>query len=130
MGHVCFFVHRYRTSHCGSAGAGHVFAIQDYCERKHGYSVVRELVGHGVGRSLHEDPEVPDYGKRGKGMLLRDGLVVAIEPMINLGVKEIYQTTDGPSTPAIGSPAHTTNIRWSCAKEKRICQITPSFWTQ
>ena len=71
------------------------FAIQDYCERKHGYSVVRELVGHGVGRSLHEDPEVPNYGKRGKGMLLRDGLVVAIEPMINLGVKEIYQDEDG-----------------------------------
>lgn len=71
------------------------FAIQDFCERKHGYSVVRELVGHGLGRSLHEDPEVPNYGKRGKGMLLRDGLAIAIEPMINLGVKEIYQDEDG-----------------------------------
>ncbi|HMX39294.1 MAG TPA: type I methionyl aminopeptidase [Saprospiraceae bacterium] len=71
------------------------FAIQDFCERKHGYSIVRELVGHGVGRSLHEDPEVPNYGKRGKGMLLREGLVLAIEPMVNLGKKEIFQAEDG-----------------------------------
>lgn len=71
------------------------FAVQDFCERKHKYSVVRELVGHGVGRSLHEDPEVPNYGHRGKGMLLREGLVVAIEPMVNLGKKDIYQADDG-----------------------------------
>ena len=71
------------------------FAIQQYCEREHPYGVVRELVGHGVGRALHEDPEVPNYGKRGKGPLLQSGLVLAIEPMINLGVKEVYQDTDG-----------------------------------
>jgi methionyl aminopeptidase len=71
------------------------FAVQDYCERKHSYSVVRELVGHGLGRSLHEDPEVPNYGKKGKGMLMREGLVIAIEPMINLGKKEVYQAEDG-----------------------------------
>jgi len=71
------------------------FAIQDFCERQHNYSVVRELVGHGVGRSLHEDPEVPNYGKRGKGMLLQDGLVLAIEPMINLGKKDVFQAEDG-----------------------------------
>lgn len=70
-------------------------AIQDYCERKHNYSVVRELVGHGLGRSLHEDPEVPNYGKRGKGMVMREGLVIAIEPMINLGKKEVVQMNDG-----------------------------------
>ncbi len=70
------------------------FAIQDYCER-HKYGVVRDLVGHGIGRSMHEDPEVPNFGKRGKGMLLQDGLVLAIEPMINLGQKEVYQDTDG-----------------------------------
>jgi methionyl aminopeptidase len=69
-------------------------AIQDYCERKHPYSVVRELVGHGLGRSLHEDPEVPNYGKRGKGMVMREGLVIAIEPMINLGKKEVVQQDD------------------------------------
>ncbi len=57
--------------------------------------MVRELVGHGLGRSLHEDPEVPNYGKRGKGMVMREGLVIAIEPMINMGVKEVYQDNDG-----------------------------------
>ncbi len=71
------------------------FAIQEYTERKFKYSVVRELVGHGIGRSMHEDPEVPNYGKRGKGMLMRDGLVIAIEPMINLGIKDVYQAEDG-----------------------------------
>jgi methionyl aminopeptidase len=71
------------------------FAIQDYCEQKHKYGVVRDLVGHGVGRSLHEEPEVPNYGRRGKGMVLQDGLTLAIEPMINMGVKEVYQDSDG-----------------------------------
>lgn len=70
-------------------------AIQEYCERKHPYGVVRDLVGHGVGRSLHEDPEVPNYGKRGKGPLILEGLVLAIEPMINLGKKEVHQADDG-----------------------------------
>jgi methionyl aminopeptidase len=71
------------------------FAIQDFCERKHRYGVVRELVGHGLGRSLHEEPEMPNYGRRGQGMVLRDGLVLAIEPMINLGAKEVFQANDG-----------------------------------
>jgi methionyl aminopeptidase len=71
------------------------FAIQEYCERKHPYGVVRDLVGHGVGRSLHEDPEVPNYGKRGKGPLILEGLVLAIEPMINLGKKDVHQAEDG-----------------------------------
>lgn len=71
------------------------FAIQYYCEREHPYGIVRELVGHGIGRSLHEDPEVPNYGKRGKGPLMQSGLVLAIEPMVNLGVKEVYQNNDG-----------------------------------
>jgi methionyl aminopeptidase len=71
------------------------FAIQSYTERELGYSVVRELVGHGIGKSLHEDPEVPNYGKRGNGVLLKDGLVIAIEPMINMGKKEVMQGKDG-----------------------------------
>ncbi|MEI6407919.1 MAG: type I methionyl aminopeptidase [Bacteroidota bacterium] len=71
------------------------FAVQDYCERKHKYGVVRDLVGHGVGRSLHEDPEVPNFGKRGQGMVLREGLVLAIEPMVNLGVRDVFQASDG-----------------------------------
>lgn len=71
------------------------FAIQDYTEKKHGYGVVRELVGHGLGRSLHEDPQVPNYGKRGSGPKLKEGLVLAIEPMINLGTKDVYTEADG-----------------------------------
>ncbi len=71
------------------------FAIQEHTEKKHGYGVVRELVGHGLGQSLHEDPQVPNYGKRGTGPKLKDGLVLAIEPMINLGVKEVYTEEDG-----------------------------------
>jgi methionyl aminopeptidase len=70
------------------------FAIQQYVERK-GYSVVRELVGHGLGRSLHESPEVPNYGQRGKGAKIQNGLVIAIEPMINLGRRDIVQERDG-----------------------------------
>lgn len=69
-------------------------AVQTYVEER-GYTVVRELVGHGVGRDLHEAPEVPNYGKRGKGIRLREGMVLAIEPMINLGTKAVVQERDG-----------------------------------
>ncbi|MET7254874.1 type I methionyl aminopeptidase [Dyadobacter jiangsuensis] len=69
-------------------------AVQSYVEDR-GYTVVRELVGHGVGRDLHEAPEVPNYGKRGKGIRLREGMVIAIEPMINLGTKAVVQERDG-----------------------------------
>ena len=71
------------------------FAIQEHTEKKNGYGVVRELVGHGLGRNLHEDPQVPNYGKRGSGPKLKEGLVLAIEPMINLGKKEVYTDKDG-----------------------------------
>lgn len=71
------------------------FAIQSYTEKKYGYGVVRELVGHGLGRDLHEDPQVPNYGKRGTGPKLKEGVVLAIEPMINLGKKEVYTASDG-----------------------------------
>lgn len=70
------------------------FAIQNYVEA-FGYGVVRELVGHGVGRKLHEDPEVPNYGKRGKGVKLVPGMVFAIEPMINQGTRSVVQERDG-----------------------------------
>lgn len=70
------------------------FAIQKFVEAK-GFSVVRELVGHGVGRSLHEGPEVPNYGRRGKGMKLQEGLVIAVEPMVNLGKRNVVQERDG-----------------------------------
>lgn len=71
------------------------FAIQEHTEKKHGYGVVRELVGHGLGKNLHEDPQVPNYGKRGSGPKLKEGLVLAIEPMINMGTKDVYTESDG-----------------------------------
>lgn len=71
------------------------YAIQEHTEKKHGYGVVRELVGHGLGRSMHEDPQVPNYGRRGNGPTLKEGLVLAIEPMINLGTREVYTERDG-----------------------------------
>ena len=71
------------------------FAIQDLAEKKYGYGVVRELVGHGLGRHLHEDPQVPNYGKRGTGPKMKEGMVLAIEPMINMGGKEVYTEDDG-----------------------------------
>lgn len=70
------------------------YSIQSFVESK-GLSVVRELVGHGVGRNLHEAPEVPNYGKRGRGVMLKSGMVIAIEPMINLGKRQIVQEKDG-----------------------------------
>jgi methionyl aminopeptidase len=69
-------------------------AIQTYCE-DHGYGVVRELVGHGLGKKLHEAPEMPNYGRRGRGKKFKEGMVVAIEPMINRGTRRIKQLKDG-----------------------------------
>lgn len=69
-------------------------AVQQHAE-SHGYGVVRELVGHGLGRAMHEDPEVPNYGTRGRGPLLKEGMVICIEPMINLGTKQVVFEKDG-----------------------------------
>lgn len=71
------------------------YAIQQHTEGLHGYGVVRELVGHGLGRNLHEKPEVPNFGKRGRGPKLKEGLVIAIEPMINMGTHKVAQASDG-----------------------------------
>ena len=71
------------------------FAIFELCERRNNYGVVRELVGHGLGEKLHEDPQVPNYGKRGSGAKLKEGMVIAIEPMINLGKKDVINDIDG-----------------------------------
>jgi len=70
------------------------FTIQSFAE-SHGYSVVRDLVGHGIGKKLHESPEVPNYGEKGMGSILEDGMVLAIEPMINLGLPDIIHKNDG-----------------------------------
>ncbi|MBD5292328.1 MAG: type I methionyl aminopeptidase [Bacteroides sp.] len=69
-------------------------AVQTYCERA-GYGVVREMCGHGIGKSMHEDPEVPNYGRRGTGPVLRPGMLICIEPMINMGSKNIVIERDG-----------------------------------
>jgi len=71
------------------------FAVQQHAEVSHGYGVIREMVGHGIGRKLHEPPEVPNYGQRGRGVLLKEGLTIAIEPMINLGTREVTMHKDG-----------------------------------
>ena len=70
------------------------YAIQSYVEA-HGYGVVRELVGHGLGKKMHEDPQMPNYGRRGRGKKFKNGMVVAIEPMINMGTAKIDQLNDG-----------------------------------
>ncbi len=69
------------------------FAIQQHAE-KHGYGVVRDLVGHGLGKALHEDPQVPNYGRRGRGKKIENGLTIAIEPMINMGTEKVIQLDD------------------------------------
>ncbi|MGS2739823.1 type I methionyl aminopeptidase [Sinomicrobium sp. M5D2P17] len=83
-----------RQFHAGNRVGDVGFAIQQYCEN-HGYGVVRELVGHGLGSKMHEDPEMPNYGKRGRGKKFIEGMVVAIEPMINMGTQRIKQLRDG-----------------------------------
>lgn len=70
-------------------------AVQEHTERKYGYGVVRELVGHGLGKDLHEDPQIPNYGKRGSGAKLKEGVVIAIEPMINMGKRNVINDEDG-----------------------------------
>ena len=71
------------------------FAVQNHAEAENGFGVIREMVGHGLGKKLHEPPDVPNYGKRGKGVILPEGLVIAIEPMINLGSREVVMKKDG-----------------------------------
>ncbi len=92
------------------------FAVENYTNRIHGYGVVRELVGHGVGKELHEDPQVPNNGRRGDGKKLKEGMVLAIEPMINLGTRDVKTLTDGWTVVTRdGKPSvhfeHTTAVR-------------------
>jgi len=91
------------------------YSIQDFAEKQHGFGVVRDLVGHGLGKDLHEAPEVPNYGKRGRGVQLKDGLVIAIEPMINLGNKAVKKAPDGTILSKDNMPSahyeHTIAVR-------------------
>ena len=102
------------------------WAIQEHTEKKYGYGVVRDLVGHGLGRQLHEEPQVPNYGKRGTGAKLKEGMVIAIEPMINLGTRDVYQDKDGWTIrTADGKPA--AHFEHDVAIEKGKPDILSSF---
>lgn len=102
------------------------FAIQEHTEKKHGYGVVRDLVGHGLGRHLHEEPQVPNFGKRGTGAKLREGLVIAIEPMINMGTKDVFHDKDGWTIrTADGKPA--AHFEHDICVQKGKADILSSF---
>ncbi len=100
-------------------------AIQLHCESA-GFSVVREMVGHGIGKHLHESPEVPNFGKRGQGIVLKEGMVLAIEPMINMGRKEIVFKNDGWTTATIDSKP-SAHFEHSVAIRKGKADILSTF---
>jgi methionyl aminopeptidase len=101
------------------------FAVQSEAEGA-GYTVVRELVGHGLGKRLHEAPEVPNYGKRGKGVKLRKGLVICIEPMINLGTRNVRQMRDGWTIrTADGKPS--AHFEYAVAVGKEAADVLTTF---
>jgi len=100
-------------------------AVQAYCE-KEGFSVVREMVGHGIGQEMHEAPEVPNYGSRGSGIKLKTGMVIAIEPMINMGRKEIVFEKDGWTTRTIDKMP-SAHFEHTVAVRKGKADILSSF---
>ena len=101
------------------------FAIQSHCEQR-GYSVVREMVGHGIGRNLHEEPEVPNYGHRGSGIQLKEGMILAIEPMINVGKRQIVQENDG-WTVRTGDKKLSAHFEHSIVIRKNHAEVLSSF---
>ncbi len=101
------------------------YACQSHAEA-HGFGVVRELVGHGLGKELHEAPEVPNYGRRGNGARLSEGMVLAVEPMINLGKKEVVQSEDGWTiVTADGRPS--AHFEHDVVVRKGHCEVLSSF---
>ena len=101
------------------------YEVQKYAE-SFGYGVVRELVGHGIGKNLHEAPEVPNYGKRGEGILLKEGLVIAIEPMINLGKRGVVQHNDGWTITTIDNKP-SAHFEHTIVVRKEKAEILSSF---
>ena len=91
-----------------------------------GYSVVREMVGHGLGRHLHEAPEVPNYGRRGSGPKLKEGMVICIEPMINLGRRQINQEADG-WTIRTADNKPSAHFEWAVAVDKVEADVLSTF---
>lgn len=100
-------------------------AVQSYCENR-GFSVVRELVGHGIGRDMHEDPMVPNYGKPGTGKRLKEGMVICIEPMINAGKKEVYEQSNGWGV-ATADGRKSAHFEWTVAVGKSGPDILTTF---
>jgi methionyl aminopeptidase len=100
-------------------------AIQSHCEAK-GYSVVREMIGHGVGRNLHESPEVPNYGRKGNGTMLKTGMTIAIEPMINMGKRQLVFENDGWTTRTIDRMP-SAHFEHSVAVRKGKADILSTF---
>jgi len=101
------------------------YAVQKYVEEA-GYSVVRDLVGHGLGKQLHEKPEIPNYGRRGTGTKLKEGLVICIEPMINLGTHRVIQEKDGWTIRTADS-LHSAHYEHAVAVRKNQADILSSF---
>ncbi len=100
-------------------------AIQSHCEAR-GYSVVREMIGHGVGRKLHEAPEVPNYGRKGNGIMLKSGMTIAIEPMINMGSRNLVFEKDGWTTRTIDRKP-SAHFEHSIAIRRGKADILSSF---
>jgi methionyl aminopeptidase len=101
------------------------YAVQHHAE-SNGYSVVREMVGHGLGRHLHEAPEVPNYGRRGSGPKLRKGMVICIEPMINMGRRQIQQESDG-WTIRTADNLPSAHFEWAVAVDKGKADVLSTF---
>ena len=101
------------------------YAVQQHAE-SNGYSVVREMVGHGLGRHLHEAPEVPNYGRRGTGPKLKKGMVICIEPMINLGRRQITQDADG-WTIRTADNKPSAHFEWAVAVDKEEADVLSTF---
>ena len=101
------------------------YAVQQHAE-SNGYSVVREMVGHGLGRHLHEAPEVPNYGRRGTGPKLKEGMVICIEPMINLGRRQISQEADG-WTIRTADNKPSAHFEWAVAVDKGKADVLSTF---
>jgi methionyl aminopeptidase len=101
------------------------YAIQQHAEIN-GYGVVRELVGHGLGKSMHEEPEVPNYGRKGHGKIIKDGLVIAIEPMINMGTYKVLKTSDNWTiVTADGKPS--AHFEHNVAVIKGVAEVLSTF---
>lgn len=101
------------------------YAVQHHAEHG-GFSVVREMVGHGLGKNLHEPPEVPNYGKRGHGMKLAKGLVICIEPMINLGLRNIIQDNDGWTIKTVDSKP-SAHFEYAVAVDREKADVLSTF---